>query len=156
MSISGITISCPITLPISPQRSFYFFKLWLEFSNYTVTLSLCVSSTFKKNAISQYITPRCRIHRWFISQNKCSETSAPNRAKTWNSLLCETDFFIGEGSAGILRSSLWLFVSCRRPTTSVAHRSQIIHLTDSERYHIILSIYNEGVCVYIYDIASNQ
>lgn len=66
---------------------FFLIKLWLEFSNCTATLSFCVSSTFEKNAISQYITPRCRIHRWFISQNKCSETSAPNRGKTWNSLL---------------------------------------------------------------------
>lgn len=86
MSILGITISYPMILPISPQCSF-FLKLWLEFSNYTVTLSFCVSSAFKKNAISQYITPRCRIHRWFISQNKCSETSAPNRGKTRNSYL---------------------------------------------------------------------
>lgn len=46
----------------------FFFQLWLEFSNYPVALSFCVSSTFKKNAISQYITPRCRIHRWFISR----------------------------------------------------------------------------------------
>ena len=48
---------------------------------------------------------------------------------------CETNFVIGGGLAGLLRSPLWLrllFVGLSPPL--VVHRSQIIHLTDSERY----------------------
>ena len=50
---------------------------------------------------------------------------------------CETNFVIGGGSAGHLQSPLWLrllFVGLSPPL--VVHRSQIIHLTDSERYQI--------------------
>ena len=49
---------------------------------------------------------------------------------------CETNFVIGGGLAGHLRSPLWLrllFVGLS--PLLVVHRSQIIHLTDSERYH---------------------
>ena len=46
-------------------------------------------------------TDECQ--RAFQDLKNFSETLLPN---TWNSLLCETNFFIGEGLAGILRSPL--------------------------------------------------
>ena len=54
---------------------------------------------------------------------------------------CETNFVIGGGLAGHLRSPLWLcllFVGLSPPL--VVHRSQIIHLTDLERYQLLTNI----------------
>ena len=69
---------------------------------------------------------------------------------------CETNFVIGGGLAGHLRSPLWLrsfFVGFLPPL--VVHWSQIIHLTDSERYQIcIFQIYffflnSKLICIFI-------
>ena len=64
---------------------------------------------------------------------------------------CETNFVIGGGLAGHLWSPLWLrllFVGLS--PLLVVHRSQIIHLTDSERYQNLIGFSLCFTYYYIY------